>query len=538
MSRRLEDRGGLDPTVPPAEDPNVTHLGHEHDRPNANPWRTLIAMTGSLSMIMLDTTVVGVALPTIQSDLNLSTATAGWMVTAFILSLVCLMAIGGRLGDRFGRLRMYRWAVLAFAAGSLWCGMATSGWSMLAGRIVQGAAAACMQPAATAIVIGAFPAGKRGMAMAMFFGIALLFLVAGPIVGGVVLNVTTWHWIFLLNLPVAAASLLLTIGIDGPLVLAKPRPFDVLGTLLLLTGLPLLVLGLDWLADPPAACGAWGRLVVLPGIACTALFLRHSLRSPAPLLDLRHFKDRVLLGESLVLLCLNAVMVGQSVYGMVYLQETLGWTPLESGLGGMALLMPVLLVIGPAGRLYDRRGARPLLKLSLPIAIVGIAIEIPALLIESYPLLAVGMGLLGIGMTGTTTPCNTDALSRAPSTQRGEVSGLIQTMRMLGACFGVVLCVAMIGLFTTYSIDHNHSAFTMVGHVATHALEGDADALASLRQAAPMLAESIVDARRNGIGAAFGVQLLLTMVALGIGLRLVHTHPPGKDTTPDAEQAA
>jgi hypothetical protein len=96
----------------------------------------------------------------------------------------------------------------------------------------------------------------------------------------------------------------------------------------------------------------------------------------------------------------------------------------------------------------------------------------------------------------------------------------------------------MIGLFTTYSIDHNHSAFTMVGEVATRALEGDVDALASLRQSAPNLAESIVDARRNGIAAAFGVQLLLTMAALAIGLRLIHTSPPGPDRTQDTEQAA
>ena len=137
---------------------------HEHDRPNKHPWRTLVAMTGSLSMMMLDTTVVGVALPTMQDDLNLTTSAGGWVVASFVLTLACLLAVGGRLGDRLGRLQMYRWAVLAFLGGSIWCGMAENGLHLIPGRIVQGAAAACMQPAATAIVIGAFPAGKRGMA--------------------------------------------------------------------------------------------------------------------------------------------------------------------------------------------------------------------------------------------------------------------------------------------------------------------------------------------------------------------------------------
>lgn len=490
-------------------------------------------MTGSLSMIMLDTTVVGVALPTIQADLHLSTSMAGWMVTSFILTLACLMAIGGRLGDRMGRLHIYRFAVLAFIAGSVWCAMATTGWSMLGGRILQGAAAAGMQPAATAIVIGAFPAGKRGMAMALFFGISLLFLVAGPVIGGVVIETAGWPWIFFLNIPVGACSLLLTIGLDGPFKRAAARAFDPLGCMLLLVGLPALVLGAQWLAEPPEEVGKLARLLILPGLALSTWFVLHCLRSPAPLLNLRHFNDRTLLGEALLLCLLNAVMVGQSVYGMVYLQEILGWTPLASGLGALPLLIPVLLVIGPAGRAYDRLGARPLLKLGLPIALLGLTIEIPALRMESFPLLATGMALLGIGMTLTTTPCNTDALSRAPAEQRGEVSGLVQTMRMLGASVGVVLCIASLAVFTEAAVKRNHDAFTMHADIAERCLQGDLDAAESLQAVAPELAESIHVARRNGMAAAFAVQWLLTGGALLIGLKLVHTRPPDEEVAPD-----
>jgi EmrB/QacA subfamily drug resistance transporter len=511
----------------------VKPIMEEPDALQARPWRTLIAMTGSLSMIMLDTTVVGVALPTIQSDLHLSTSMAGWMVTSFILTLACVMAIGGRLGDRMGRLRIYRIAVLAFIAGSVWCAMATTGWSMLGGRILQGAAAACMQPAATAIVIGAFAPGKRGMAMALFFGIALLFLVAGPVIGGVVIETAGWPWIFFLNIPVGAVSLLLTIGLGGPFKRAAARPFDPLGCMLLLVGLPTLVLGAQWLAEPPSEFGSVARLLILPGLALSTWFVLHCLRSPAPLLNLRHFNDRTLLGEALLLFCLNAVMVGQSVYGMVYLQEILGWTPLASGLGALALLIPVLLVIGPAGRAYDKHGARPLLKLGLPIALLGLTIEIPALLLESFPLLATGMALLGIGMTLTTTPCNTDALSRAPAEQRGEVSGLIQSMRMLGASFGVVLCIASLALFTGAAVDRNHDAFNTHTETAERCLQGDLEAARTLKHVAPELAESIRVARRDGMAAAFAIQWLLAGGALLIALKLVHTRPPGED--PESE---
>ncbi len=442
-------------------------------------------MTGSLSMIMLDTTVVGVALPTIQLDMAMSTAQGGWLVTSFVLTLACLLAIGGRLGDRTGRLTLFRLAVLCFLGASVWCAFATSPATLIAARILQGAAAACMQPAATAIVIGAFPQGQRGLAMATFFGISLCFLVAGPVIGGLLLEMTTWHWIFLLNVPVGISSLVLTIGLPPAPRATDARPFDPLGALLLCTGLPMMVLGLEWIVQPADFPGA--RWVFIPGVLVCVTFVHRALRSDAPLLDLRCFADRTLLGESLVLMLLNAVMVGQSVYGVVYLQDVLGWSPLASGLGGLALLGPILLVIGPAGRLYDRLGAAPLMRLGLPIALLGIAVEVPALHMESFPLLACGMVLLGTGTTLVTTPCNTDALSSARAGARGEVSGLIQTMRMLGASIGVVVCVGAISMWNTAS--------------TTAALS-------------------------DGIAAAFAVQWILAAAALGVTVALVRTNPP------------
>jgi len=201
-------------------------------------------MTGSLSMIFLDATVVGVALPTIQSDLELTTATAAWIVNAFLVAFASSLAIGGRLADKIGRLPTFRCAILLFVAGSVTCAFATSGMMLIIARAVQGSAAGLMQPASTAIVIGAFPAGQRGRAMATYFGVALLFLMAGPVIGGLIVQLADWPWIFWLNIPVATLALMLSVGLALPARKSSRRGFDPVGAILLISGLPAMVLGL------------------------------------------------------------------------------------------------------------------------------------------------------------------------------------------------------------------------------------------------------------------------------------------------------
>ena len=141
-----------------------------------HPTRTLIAMTGSLSMIFLDATVVGVALPTIQADLGLTMTSSAWVINGFLIALASSLAIGGRVADRFGRLRVFRIAIVLFAAASVMCGLANSTLWIIAARVIQGIGAGLMQPASTAIVIASSPPDRRGVSMAMYFGIAVLFL--------------------------------------------------------------------------------------------------------------------------------------------------------------------------------------------------------------------------------------------------------------------------------------------------------------------------------------------------------------------------
>ena len=207
-------------------------------------WLTLLAMTGSLAMIMLDITVVGVSLPAIQHDLNLTDVQLQWVVNAYVLSMASLVALGGRAADTFGKVPAFVAGMLAFAASSAGCACATGATSIVIWRAVQGAAAALMQPASASLVVGNFAPGERGKAMAVYAGIPMLLLAAGPPIGGALTQFAGWRWNFWINIPIALLSLALT-------TIARPvdahrgaRGADPLGALLLLLGLPAFVFGL------------------------------------------------------------------------------------------------------------------------------------------------------------------------------------------------------------------------------------------------------------------------------------------------------
>jgi EmrB/QacA subfamily drug resistance transporter len=496
--------GQLDQHASRGEDLTMTDL---ETLAAPHPTRTLIAMTGSLSMIFLDATVVGVAIPTIQADLSLTTASAAWLINAFLVAFASTLAIGGRLADRYGRTTIFRIAIVMFAAGSLACAVAHNDVTIIIARAFQGIAAGLMQPAATAIVIGAFPKGKRGVAMATYFGVALLFLLAGPVIGGAIIEFAQWRWIFYLNLPVAVAAILLSLRLGLPPRTATPRGFDLVGIVLLIIGLPAFVLGLEWLGHPPEAALWLPPTLAVAGLTLTILCVLHTYRVKHPILQVRLIAARPILGQTIVLALVSLIMSSQAVYGAIYLQEVLEFTPLQAGFGSMPLLLPVLLVIRSAGKMYDRIGSKKPMTYGMLITLLGLLIEICGVWWEHYPLLAIGMALVGGGSTFATTPLNTDVLSQAPNDQRGEVSGIVQTMRQLGSSIGIVICVLAIGWSVAATMPETLPPGE-AGQQAARALEGDVASLQALQISDPPLADSLRSARRRGMAAAFGIQAL------------------------------
>jgi len=426
-----------------------------------NPWLVLAAMTGSLVMVFVDATIVGVSLPTIQHDLGLGVAGGAWVVNAYLVALAGAMAIGGRFGDVIGRVRAFQAGVSIFALASLGCALAPSGDLLIAARVLQGLGACLMQPASSAMVAGAFPDGKRGKAMAVYVGVPLLFMMMGPVLGGALTQWAGWRWIFGVNLPVALAALTLVAIVRPIEPKAERRPIHWLSAALLLVGLPSLVFGLQEQARPTDGIEPWiGLLALITGAALVAIFTRLQFTLASPLLDLRLFRDRTLLGQVIVLGLTQVATIGQTMFGPAYLQGALGFTPLQSGLAGLPLALPALLLVHVAGRVYDRRGAVGVVRVGSMLCALGLGAIALGMVERSYAIIAIGMTLQGAGIAFLMNPIQTDVVSRVPAEQRGESAGLAATARQVGNALGVAIAATVLARMGLPALDADAAAST------------------------------------------------------------------------------
>ncbi len=401
----------------------------------------LAAMILAVSMTFIDQTIVAIAVPELQKDLSLSSTGVQWIVNGYLLSLSALFAFGGRLADIAGHRRMVTIGVVIFATASALCGAtptdsgATEPW-IIAFRIVQGAGAALMFPAALAIVLGAFPVGERGRALAIFFGIAGAFTSIGPIAGGY-LTEWTWRAIFWINVPVAIGALILT-AISKPADERHPGPVDYRGAVLISAGMGLAVLGLQqssvWGWDSPAT---W--VSIAAGLALLVAFVAYELRIEHPLMQIRTFANRAFAVDNAVLFLLMIAFVPLFFFASMYAQISLGESASETGLYLLIFFAGFFVATQRGGRVLDTKGARPVVVLGCLLAAVGFALwarEMPDLSVDSqWPF----MVLAGAGVGLVLSPANTDALNRVPRSRYGEATGITQTVRNFGSSLGMAV---------------------------------------------------------------------------------------------------
>jgi EmrB/QacA subfamily drug resistance transporter len=412
----------------------------------------LVTMTGALSMIMLDQTVVSVALPTMQRDLSLSPTALQWVVNAYLLSLAALVALGGRLGDIFGQVRFFKAGALLFILASAACGLAQSEWQILGARMIQGAGAAAMVPATSAIIIATFPVSERGKANGIYAGVSMIFLALGPLVGGLLTQYVTWRAVFWVNLPVGAAMLLAahtTLRKD----FRRGGRIDFLGVGLLVPGLVGLVLGLmqghEWGWGSPATI-----ISLAGGMALLVAFCVIEPRVKDALIELRVFESRNFSVNALVLGLIQFGLTGLTVFGAVWSQDVLGFSPTTAGVALLPLTIPLLIIAPLAGRIYDRRGPR--LLVAGGAALVGLAFLWSAVNLHhvDYAWLWPGYLILGAGIGLAITPASTDSLNAAQPALRGQASGVIQTVRQVGGTIGLAVMGTIVA---TVSANHANS---------------------------------------------------------------------------------
>ena len=402
----------------------------------------LVAMIFTVSMTFIDQTIVSIAVPEIQDDVGLSPTGAQWIVNGYLLALAALFAFGGRIADIAGRRRMVLIGIGIFAGASALCGATpdtsiAEAW-LIVFRIIQGAGAAIMFPAALAIVVGAYPQSERGRALAIFFGVAGGMTALGPLAGGYLIDIS-WRAIFWINIPVAIASVLLTLR-------AKPddrrqaAQLDYRGAVLFALGMGLLVLGLqqasDWGWDDVKT---WGSIVL--GVAIMAGFVVSQLSTASPLIQVRTFANRAFSTDNVILFLISIAFVPMFLYASMYSQISLGDDASQAGLYLGLFFIGFVIAAQWGGRLLDKRGAKAAAVPGCAIAAVGFF-----LWAETMPDIAYSDGggwwrvvLAGAGTGLILGPVSTDALNRAPGTSYGEVTGITQTARNLGASLGLAV---------------------------------------------------------------------------------------------------
>ena len=400
-------------------------------------WWVLGTMTGSLSMILIDQTVVSVALPTIQRDLDMTTVGLQWIVNAYLLTLAAFVALGGRIGDLIGNARAFRLGALVFVGASAACGFAQSEAWIIAARAVQGLGAALMTPATGAFVANAFSPRERGRAMGIYAGVSMAFLALGPLIGGLLTEGVSWRAVFFVNLPVGLA-MLVAAHVTLPDTPPRPGKVDWGGAPLLVLGLGSLVLGLmqsrPWGWASPAVIGLLGASAVL-----LPLTVWWELRQREPLVQLRLFGNRNFCADNLVLAGVQFALTGVAVFGALWVQNVLGFSPIVAGLSLLPLTLPVLAIAPRAGALYDRIG--PQAPVTIGAALVAGALLWAALVLHhrDYGWLVPGYVVMGIGLGVMMTPANADAMNAVLPDMRSQASGVLQTIRMIGATIGVAV---------------------------------------------------------------------------------------------------
>lgn len=411
-----------------------------------SPWSVLPPLCLGFFMIMVDTTIVNIAVPTLQAAFDADLATVGWVNSAYLLTFAVLLLVTGRLGDRYGPRPVFLAGLVVFTLASLACGLAGSVALLIAARAVQGVGGALMTPQTMAMITRVFPAQKRGAALGVWGSVAGVATITGPVLGGVLVESVGWEWIFFVNLPVGVVALWLAVR-ALPVLPTQQRTFDVPGVVLSVVGLSLLVFGLQ-----EGAGYDWGTivgpvsvpLVIGAGVVVTAAFLlwqRH-LGDDA-LLPLRLFSHRNFSLANVAAAAVSFAMIGIFFPFTLFLQQVLGLSPLHAALVGLPGSLISGVVAPFAGRLSDRIAGKWVVAGGFTV----LAVSIGVLATQVQPDVAVWrlvVPMLGFGVgTGLVfSPLGNLATTGLDQRTAGAGAGAFNTNRQVGGVIGSAVVVA------------------------------------------------------------------------------------------------
>ena len=407
-------------------------------------WWTLGSLCFALFMIMLDNTVVNVALPAIKSDLGISTAELEWTVAAYALTFASLLLTGGKLGDLLGRRLLFTIGLIIFTLSSLACGLSSSAPELIGARAVQGVGAALMMPATLSIISATFAVKERGTAIGIWAGVSAMALAIGPLLGGIITEHISWNWIFFINVPIGVIAVLSAIFvIPESKDTSREQRLDLPG--LLTSGIGLLALVYS-LIEANQYGWTSPRILGLFVVAAVALiaFVLLELHQRLPMLDLSLFKNGTFAGANLVAILVTLAMFGIFVFFPIYMQTFRGWSPTQAGAALLPWTLMIVIFAPIAGKLSDRIGSRWLMAGGMTTVAICCLLLSTVTIHSTFWHMLPAFVLGGLGMSFTMTPMSAAAMGAVPVAKAGVASGVLNTFRQVGVALGIAIMGAIV----------------------------------------------------------------------------------------------
>jgi EmrB/QacA subfamily drug resistance transporter len=433
---------------------NAAEAGGERVNPpvellQRHRWRIFGVMMIAWAMSLLDVAIVNIAIPELQQDLSTDVATVTWVINAYNIVFAVLLVSMGRLADQFGRKRLFVIGLSVFTIGSALCAAAWSVEWLMAFRAIQGAGAGTLAPLGFAITVLVFPPEQRGRGLALIAVVALVSSALGPVVGGVLLEVASWHWIFLINIPFGILGIVLAIRWwPETWDLSAGREVDVRGMLLLGGAVFCLTVALVE-ANPFAGHLALWLSLMQAAILLGAAFVWWERRAPNPMLSAHLLANRQFRNANLAMVLFAAGAIGTLLMLSLVFINLWGYEPIEAGLALLPVPACGLIVWPFVGRAADRRPPGEIARPALVTMAVGLlwVSFLPATAGDAWDYLQVlpGLAMIGVGMGIGFPALNVGAMGAVAGPEVGLASGILNTARQLGAAIGVALLVATFG---------------------------------------------------------------------------------------------
>jgi EmrB/QacA subfamily drug resistance transporter len=431
-----------------------------------NPWLVLVVLTSGFFMILLDTTIVNVAIPAMSAGLNTTLDQILWVLNAYILTYAVLLITAGRLGDLYGQRNLFAIGLFIFTVASALCGFSQNANELIAARILQGIGGAILTPQTLAIITTLFPPERRGAAFGIWGGVAGLATITGPTAGGAIITYIDWRWIFFVNVPIGIAALIATFAIIPDIRPGRHHGWDILGVVLTTAGLFAIVFGLiegqryNW-----GEIGSYGITipeVIIGGVAIIAVFLVWERYQAEPLVPLSLFKDRNFAVANWVAAAISFGMLSLFLPIVIYLQSVRGFTALTAGLTLAPMSLTSMFTAPFAGRFADKIGGKWILTTGISLFTVGFGWLTFVAGPDSTWITFLGPAIVaGAGMGMTFAPMTTIAMRNISPQMSGAASGILNTTRQLGAAVGSAVVGAIL---------QNQLATTLHNQAVAHAI--------------------------------------------------------------------